>query len=164
YVQDNGNLVASGPFSLTCGAGTLENGTSSAGGQVAFNCNSLKLNHYQFTAGGNLQLNITNSLIDAGVTSTNQITTGAGFSLPFKPPVADLLGTAFQTEAPDFIQVNHIWAGEDRGAVADGYVNNAEIGKLIVGPAGNNPLFYFRGAGSKNGLYVDLLDLSNLGT
>jgi hypothetical protein len=63
--------------------------------------------------------------------------------------------------------VDHIWAGQDRGPTASGFLNNVAIGDLALVPQGFQssqfePLFAFSGATAGNGLYVSNLDLSAL--
>jgi hypothetical protein len=163
YFQDSGSLFSSAPLNIVTTDAKLEGGRSQANGEVQFTANTLRLNNYQFTSGGHLQFNVSDALVDAGPNSSNVITTSLGFSLPVKPSASDLLGTTFHTEAGDFVEADHFWSGQDFGVTNAGYFNNAELGKLIIGPAGNSPLFFFSGV-STNGLYVDLLDLTTLGT
>jgi hypothetical protein len=89
-----------------------------------------------------------------------------GFNLQSKPPTGDLLGTTFQTVAPAVpsVEIDHTWAGADRGVSAAGYTNNTALGQLALSSLSADPFFYFSGTGEQNGLYVDLLDLSALGT
>jgi hypothetical protein len=62
------------------------------------------------------------------------------------------------------IEIDHSWAGEDRGVSSSGFNNNVGVGKLVLSSQSPNPFFFFSGATGQNGLYVDLLDLSALGT
>ena len=109
-----------------------------------------------------LELSVTNSLTDDGVASPNAIFVVDGFFMSQKPATGNLLGTALTTAALPFAQVNHVWAGRDDGADASGYVDNTALGSLILQPQGADPYFVFSGAGSANGLYVEVLDLSQL--
>jgi hypothetical protein len=83
-----------------------------------------------------------------------------------KPQTGDLLGTTLQSTAPVNAQVDHTWAGVDRGVSAAGYSNNVAVGKLVLIPGPNEavfpPLFFFTGTGVSNAIYVDYLDLSHL--
>lgn len=168
YFQDSGTLSSAGPLNMSGGIGKLENGHSSAGGNVQFSCNSLKLNNYQFTAAGQATFSIPGSFLDAGGNSGSQLTLQAGLTMLTKPASGDLLGTTFQLQLANFVVADHIWPGADRGATAAGYTNNLAIGKLVLAAQSTDPRrapqFVFSGAGGQNGLYVDLLDLSNLGT
>jgi len=168
YFQNSGNLAAGGPLNMYGGTGKLENGQSTAGGAVQLACNNLKLNNYQLSAGSLLRLNVAGSLLDAGGVSSNLLSLHGGLNMLAKPLAGDLLGTTFQLLPPNFVAVDHVWAGLDRGVTANGYSNNVALGKLLLSPqttdAARVPLFVFSGAGAQNGLYVDLLDFSNLGT
>jgi len=166
YFQNSGTLGASvGPLQLEGGTGKLENGSSSSVGDTTLRCGSAKLKAYSMAVGGALNLDVTNALFDAGGSSGNSVQVTYGFNLWRKPPTGDLLGTSFQTTLPDFIEIDHWWAGEDRGLSVAGYTNNLAIGKLSFGAVGVGlPLAYFVGTSSKNAIYVDMLDLSNLGT
>ncbi len=164
YFENAGSLSAAGRLTIKGGTGVFQNGRSTST-DVDIRAANLKLNNYNLIAGGGLFLSVTNALLDAGGGSGNLVQVNNGFSLARKPQSGDLLGTTFQTIAPDFAEVDHVWPGEDRGASPGGYTNNVALGQLVVGPAGrNNPLFFFAGSGAANGLYVDLLDLSQLGT
>ena len=111
---------------------------------------------------------MTNSLSDGGASSGNFFSCSNGFNLSIKPLTGDLHGTTLETIAPTFDVVNHTWAGKDLGATLAGFSNNVAIGHLTLVAGGNgNPIeepeFNFSGTGVSNGLYVDYLDLSQLG-
>jgi hypothetical protein len=167
YLQNNGSLAAGGPLNMVVGTGTLENGQSTAGGDAKITCTDLKLNKYQMSVSGFLQVNAINSLLDAGASSGNQITVQSGLTVLTKPSMGDLIGTALVLQPPNFIEADHTWPAEDRGATSGGYVNNLALGKLILSPqsvdAVRAPLFVFKGAGGTNAIYADLLDLSKMG-
>lgn len=166
YIQNSGTLTSRGILDLRGDSGALLNGQSSSVGDTTITCDALKLSTYRLSStGGALYLNVRDALSDAGPGSPNQITVIGGFNLPTKPTMGDLIGTAFQTKAPDFAEVDHTWAALDLGPSPAGYQNNVAMGKLIMGPVGKgSPLLFFQGAGAQNGLYVDLLDLTQLGT
>lgn len=166
YFQNSGTLKAnSGPVVMAGGAGKLEGGQTISAADSTFRCGSLKLANYSMTINGELDLDVTNALFDAGPLSANTLRVVNGFNLRNKPASGDLLGTSIQTSVPDFAEVIHTWAGLNRGAVAAGYTNNVALGKLIFGSVGiGGPLFTFTGATANSALYVDLLDLSNLGS
>lgn len=165
--QNMGGQSASGEFNLTASTAKLENGSIGSGQGVQLNVGTLKLNGATITAGNALNFNVTNSFLDAGGSSGNSLTCGNGFNLPVKPATnSDLLGTAITTEAPGNALVLHTWAALDEGASAAGFSNNVALGKLILSPQNPaaGPLFEFSGTGVSNALYVDDLDLSQLGT
>lgn len=111
----------------------------------------------------NLLLSPTGALADSGEGANNEITCLEGFAMPTKPATGDLLGTTIHSVSPPFALVNHAWSGEDRGAVAAGYSNNAAIGVLSLEPDSVFSDFEFVAAGGgQRALYVDLLDLTLL--
>ncbi len=164
YFENTGSLFSLAQLDMAGGTGKLENGSSSSGGDSQFTASSLKFNNYQLTTEGALNLRVTSSLFDTGAGSSNDLEVLNGFNLTIKPPTGDLLGTSLQTTAPAVpsIQINHTWAGQNRGTNASGYLNNVALGKLLVVSDSPDPLFYFAGTTANNGLYVDLLDLSDL--
>ncbi|HVV73727.1 MAG TPA: hypothetical protein VHI52_19840, partial [Verrucomicrobiae bacterium] len=166
YFENSGNLVSQGVVDMQGNTGALLGGQSTSGGSTTITCNALKLSGYRLTASdGALYLFVRDGISDAGSAAVNLVTVSDGFYLPIKPTSGDLLGTSFQSKAPDFIEVDHNWAGVDYGVSVNGYQNNVALGKLLLGPVGKgNPLLFFKGAGAQNGLYVDLLDLTQLGT
>ncbi len=166
YLQNSGSLIALSTLGLQCGSGNFDGGDSTSGGDSHFMAGSLKFNDYQMTVNGGLYFMATNALYDAGGGASNAFTVQNGFHLQIKPQTGDLFGTALTTAAPNVpaTTIDHTWAGLDLGPSAAGYTNNTALGKLVVTSQSRNPLFYFSGTGSQNGLYVDLLDLSALGT
>ncbi|HEY4416685.1 MAG TPA: hypothetical protein VGO57_13425 [Verrucomicrobiae bacterium] len=165
YYQNNGEDEINGAFSLTTMSGRVEGGTiNSIGSDVDLNASSLKLNEATIIAGNTLNFNVSGSLFDAGVSSSNALTCNNGFNLLVKPATGDLLGTEVTSVVAN--QAETDWAAEDRGASVLGFSNNVAIGKLVLLPQGSlfEPLFNFSGTGSSNALYVDYLDLSQLKT
>lgn len=169
YVENDGLLAATvGPFNLVGTLGVLQNGQATSGGDIDLFFSGLKFSSEQVTAAGALNFYVTNGLSDAGPTFSNSFRVNNGFNLFIKPASGDLLGTTVQDQPPNFVQENHVWAGADRGVSASGYANNTALGQLILtaqSTAPNTaPLFFFTGANGQNGLYVDLLDLTSLGS
>jgi hypothetical protein len=166
YFENRGSMTTAGQLLMQFGSGILQNGSSSSGGDSQFLAGNLKFSQYRMTVNGGLYLRVTNSLYDAGAGSGNSFTIQNGFNLQSKPPTGDLLGTSFESAAPAVpsVEIDHTWAGADRGATAAGYLNNTALGGLRLSSKSPDPFFYFSGTGAQNGLYVDLLDLSALGT
>ena len=166
YAEISGVSSAQSTFTLFTRSGKLENGQLSSGGDMRLEGNILKLNKCTLGVGSRLDLTFTNSLFDAGGGASNSVTCYDGFRLNLKPQSGDLLGTTFKSVVPNYpsVEVDHTWAGMDRGASVLGYSNNAAIGKLVLSSLSGDPLFFFAGAGAQNALYVDLLDISGLGT
>jgi len=165
YAEIGGVSSAQGPFTLFTRSGKLENGQVNSGGDMRLEGNILKLNNCILGVGSRLDLTFTNSLFDAGGGASNSVTCSDGFRLNLKPQTGDLLGTTFRSVAPNYpsVEVDHTWAGTDRGATAAGYSDNAAIGKLVLSSLSGDPLFLFAGAATQQALYVDQLDISGLG-
>lgn len=169
YLENDGLLAATvGPFNSVGNLGLFQNGQATSGGDIDFFFNGLKFSSEQVTAAGALNFYVTNGLSDGGPTLSNSFRVNNGFNLFIKPNGGDLLGTLLQDQPPNFVEVDHVWAGADRGVSASGYANNAAVGQLVLtaqSTAPNTaPLFFFAGANGQNGLYVDLLDLTSLGS
>lgn len=166
YCAIGGQNTAVAGISMQTRNGKIEGGTLTSGGDVTIYANDLKLNRATITASRRLDLTVTNSLFDAGGGSANAFSCTDGFRLLRKPPTGDLLGTTIETVAPPFAQVDHVWAGVDRGVTTAGFTNNTALGRLVLTPgnleADFPPLFFFAGTGGGNALYVDYLDLSSL--
>lgn len=162
YAQLSGFQFASAAITLQATNGQIDGGTLFAGGAMTLRGDNFRLNQSAIDSGTFLELNVTNSLSDDGATSANTITVGDGFFMTIKPATGDLLGTTLISTAPNFALVNHVWAGRDDGVNISGYSNNVAVGVLSLSPDGFDPLFEFSGTGAANGLYVDLLDLSQL--
>jgi len=122
--------------------------------------------------GGSGSLNLTASqrLTDfvpgTPTTNTNSViinnwTVNDGFSLPVKPLTGDLFGTEIHTVVGGLQQATHVWAGEDRGATAAGFLNNVVIGRLVLDRQSPNSILHFSAAGARNAMYVDYLEVTN---
>lgn len=137
----------------------LENGRIESGGRVRLNSKNLRMRNHQIVSDSTVTLNVSDNLSDSGPGSSVRISTVYGFELLAKPANGDLLGSTFESTPPANSEAVQKWAGEDRGATKEGFVNNAAIGRLVLN--GNfGTLFTFQAAGSKSALYVDYLDLS----
>jgi hypothetical protein len=168
-IANSGSVSASvGPVALTGNMGVFQNGQTISHGDLNLSLASVKFNNHQLTSAGAINFTAPSGLSDAGPTSSNTFRAQNGFNLLVKPSAGDLLGTTFQDQPPNFIQVNHSWAAQDLGVSPSGYSNNTALGTLtLTSPTSvptQLPLFFFAGAGKQNGLYVDLLDLTSLGT
>ncbi|MBL9127176.1 MAG: hypothetical protein JNL97_06000, partial [Verrucomicrobiales bacterium] len=110
---------------------------------------------------GSLSLDVATRLTDGGVSASNVWTVYDGVRLARKPAQGDLLGTTLISKAPRFADVSHAWAGDDRGATAAGYENNAALGRLVL-EGRLYSLYTFRSAtGSPAALYVDSLEFAD---
>ena len=170
FVGNSGTLASTGPMFLNATAAKFDGGGASITGVGWFRCGTLRMNDFQLSARGQVYFSVTNALFDAGPLSSNVLSFQNGFSLLSKPSVGDLLGTTFNSEAsgaanPISVKVDHFWPGNDMGATAAGYSDNEAIGKLILSSQVPFPTFTFGGGSTgAHAMYVDLLDLSALGT
>jgi hypothetical protein len=169
FQQNAGVQTVHGGFYLTASSAKVALGVISSGQDIRFSANTLQLSNLaSLFAGGALDFAVTTNLSDTGAGSGNFFTCSNGFNLSIKPLTGDLHGTTLETIAPTFAVVNHTWAGKDLGATLAGFSNNVAIGHLTLVAGGNGssiqePEFVFSGTGASNGLYVDYLDLSQLG-
>lgn len=163
YYQNSGSLRISGPLNFEGITGALENGQSSSV-QTRFASQNLRMNNHSLQA-RTLTLEVPGNLSDAGAGTSNSVVVTRGFQMLVKPATGDLLGTTMETVLPSFAQIDHSWAGEDRGESSAGYVNNAALGSLIISTAANavDPFAYFTAPGPGRALYVDFLDIAALG-
>jgi hypothetical protein len=164
---ENTGLVdaGAGPINLTATSAVLSNGVFNAPyNDININAGSLLISNQVLKAGHRLTVWATNSLTDGGPDNGSIWTAGVlGFSLPFEPPIASLLGTTITNTAPAWASVNNQWAGQDRGPSLAGYSNNAALGRLIL-DGGLNSSFVLTGPAAANALYVDYLELRNYAT
>jgi hypothetical protein len=119
-------------------------------------------------SGGNLTLTVTNNLTDgvAATPTTNTVIKNYwqvknGITLTRKPNYGDLFGTKITICATNAAQPLSSWAGEDYGAVARGFSNNATIGHLVLDSQTANSVLRFTGTSGKNAMYVDYLELKD---
>ena len=166
YFEAGGQISADGVIQIQCDNGKLVAGSISSGVSTKFLGNTVKFFAEQISAGGSLDFGMTGDLSDAGPSSGNLFQVQNGFNLVVKPQTGDLLGTTLRSGDTTFAgrRITHTWAGEDRGASASGFSNNVAIGTLAFSSQSALSQFVLSGTGARNGLYVDLLDLSALGT
>lgn len=169
YFANEGTIQAyAGVLTMQGGSGWLGGGASLSEGDTTIKSRNLQLALYGLYSFAGLNLWVSNHLSDLGPDYPNQLETLNGFNLWVKPTTGDLLGTWFQSVAPNipFPRPIHRWSGVDRGASPGGFVDNAAIGILTLNTTNHlnpsSPRFVFRGTGVNNAMYVDLLDLSQL--
>src|SRR5262249_39553810 len=134
YVEVTGTLLTVAGLNINAASIKLDGATLSSGTDIQLFANDLRLNRTVIETGARLDLTITNSLSDAVTATTNSITTTDCFRLMRKPTFGDLLGTAFNSTALPFAEVDHVWAATDFGSSPAGYQNNAAIGQLVLTP------------------------------
>ena len=159
--ENYGGLSAVGSIGVRTFSGKLEGGSSTCSGDTEFWANTLKFNQYSLSTIGALNFNVTNALFDNGPASGSVLNLAGGCSLAIKPATGDLLGTTIDSTATMFLDANHYWAAEDRGATASGFQNNVAVGRLILHTAPFGTIV-FHPVGGNNAIYVDELDLSLL--
>lgn len=164
--------IGRGPLSFSANSIKLSGGRASSSGDIHLEGADLKIRNVTMQAGalaginytlGSLNLKATERLSDGGGDARNNVTVYNGFNLLSSPHEGDLFGTKIRSIAPRYVDVQHVWAGKDRGPGADGFSNNVVIGNLIL-DGDFNSRFTFRGTSEKNAIYVDFLELANHAT
>jgi len=124
-----------------------------------------------FSIGGNLTLNVTGKLSDnvPSTPGTNDVIKNFwqvknGLTLLKKPTTGDLFGTKIVNVADGTTKPISTWAGVDRGRSAAGFSNNVVIGRLVLDCLTDTAGMRFRGASTKNGMYVDYLEFKDYST
>jgi hypothetical protein len=145
---------------IEAGTGQFQDATTISASEMQLTATDLRFSDSTTEAAGRLVLNVTRSLADTGEGANNVFSVGNGFQLLVKPQFGDLLGTTFESFAPRFARVEHLWAGEDRGASPAGFENNVALGSLILGGE-RESMHAFLGTGARNALYVEFLDFTD---
>jgi len=163
-------IATQGVMYVSASTVSLTNIVVAGGTDVDFHANDLIVSGTTISAGisngafsvrGALVLDATNSFGDFETTSTNYWQVTAGVRIPTRPVNAgDLMQTQIRSTSGPFWETPIVWAGEDRGPVVEGYVNNLALGLLTLDAKPGN-LLHFSGAGASNALYVDYLELLN---
>lgn len=165
YVELAGTNTTTSQITVLADDAKVQGGRITSSGDITFNAGNLKFDRANVTANNRIILDATSALYDAGVTASNLFNCRDGFAAYTKPvgaTASDLLGSTFQSTAPNYASVSHVWPALNFGAVNAGFSNNLAIGKLILRPAGGDPYFTFTGVGASNAMYVDYLDLAQL--
>ena len=152
-----------GPITLSATSAVLDNGVLNAPfSDITLGAGNLLISNQVLNAGHSLTIWATNSLSDGGPANGNIWLAGVlGINLPIAPLVGSLLGTTITDTAPAWALVASQWAGQDRGAVAAGYSNNAALGRLILDGGTPGSSFVFNAPTGDNALYVDYLEFRN---
>jgi hypothetical protein len=137
----------------------MQNGVVNSYYDLTLRANEVKIRNFTNQAGGRIELAVTNSFADSGPDANVLFTSTQGIALTTKPVTGSLLGTRVEVRTTQGAAVECLWAGEDKGANAAGFEDNAAIGRLSISPALNGQVV-FQGPGAKNAIYVDLLELS----
>jgi hypothetical protein len=155
------SLASIGPININANTAKFENGQLSTAGDITLSGGILKMNKSGTSAGGAVNFNVTGVLTDSGSSAGNIVETRDGFKMGAVRPTGDLLGTYFRNIAPSNSIVRSTWASQDRGAVAEGFVNNVAMGTLEIS-GGSGTQFRFSGSMANSALYVDQLVISGL--
>lgn len=158
--QNSGAITTSADgLTVEADLAVLQDGLAEIATDVRITAKDLKIANYtNINLIGGVDLNVTGGLTDTGDPESNFWETRRGFRLGAQPTAGDLLGTVIHTYGPRFRQVDHTWAGEDRGQSAAGFENNLALGKLVLdGDRGTR--LRFRGLRAGQALYVTFLEL-----
>ncbi|MBI1176027.1 hypothetical protein GC207_01155 [bacterium] len=172
---NSGTIFAlNGPLTLSARTGILEYGSAMSNFDVHLNFGTLYSSFSTVTAGvigsvsgvpllqpGKLYINVTNSLRNSAIQALWSVTDG--FELTRKPITGDLTDARITSYGYQFREVNHKWAGEDRGLDPAGYTNNAALGTLVL-DGQYLSTFTFDTVDGNNALYVKYLQLNNYAT
>ena len=158
---ESGQIITDGRITVESDTAKLQSGIMDAVGNVTLRAKDIKMLNYEIYSGASLIIDTSDSLVDNGPDSGNVIQVNRGFQMLQKPANGNLLGTALTTISPQFSIVPHIWAAEDRGAVASGYDNNIAIGHLLleIRNAGTLSMEGLQSDGIANAIYVDYLEI-----
>jgi len=168
-VQINGgvNDALYSDFDVVTKTGKVAGATINSAGAVQFSADNLLISNSTITAYDAVDFTITSLLSDGGTGSGNVFSCENGFNLWINSGSnvwsGDLRGTTIYDTVLGQAETEHYWSGRDRGAVADGFTNNAAIGRLIL-DVSDSGSFNFIGTSSSNALYVDCLELVNQAT
>lgn len=168
YIQANSVLLKgnTAPSGLTYASSNF----LSSYGVLQINSGSLKASNSRLVSGlsghGALKLCVSSVLSDStpGVPDTNFVlnnfwTNYNGIVIPTKPTYGDLFGTEIITRGLGTTYNTHTWPGIDRGSNVCGFTNNLVIGRLVLDLASQKSTLFFTGAGTKNAMYVDYLEI-----
>jgi len=162
YVELAGTNQVAASLNVNAGNAVVQAGRLNVQSDIVLTADTLKFHQALVQSGARLYLNVDSALFDNGAQSSNTISTLDGFTMSQKPASGDLLGTTFSSVAPNFANVTHVWAGEDRGDNNSGFSNNVALGTLALVANGPDATFEFSPAGGTNALYVDYLNLLQL--
>ena len=160
YFENTGEILGGGNVEIHMQTAKMDGGNINSGRDIVLNGRNVKLRESRIASGQRLLIDVSDALTDSGPGSENLLSVGDGFIMQTRPSAGDLLGTTIESKAPRFSRIDHVWAAEDRGAVAAGFENNSAIGQLILSaPRGSQVRFL--PANAPAAIYVDRLELQN---
>lgn len=148
-----------GAIAINANVAKFEGGTARTSGDIRYTGGVFKFNNHRTEAGGRLLIEGLNTLTDTGPDAENNWVVGDGFHLGLPRPEGDLLGTRIVTFAPTNAFIDHVWSGEDRGATAEGFVNNVSLGRLVIEGQQNSRLNFTGPNAAPYALYTEILQL-----
>jgi len=170
-VADDGPVRIKGSF-VKLDDGTIDGlrGVNLSGGELKARNSMMNVGSLDIDLGtgqithnpGVILLNFTTRISDGGPDAGNSWTNYGGLELSVKPTFGDLTGTHITSVSAPFAESFHRWAGKDRGAKADGFVNNVAVGRLTL-DGGFGSVFHFIGKQTnvKSAIYVAYLEFLN---
>ena len=160
YFENTGEIVGGGNVEIHMQTAKMDGGNINSGRDIVLNGRNVKLRETRIASGQRLLIDVSDVLTDSGPGSENLLSVGDGFIMQTRPSAGDLLGTTIESTVPRFSRIDHVWASEDRGAVAAGFEDNSAIGQLILSaPRGSQVRFL--PANVPSAIYVDRLELQN---
>lgn len=160
YFENAGEILGGGNVEIHMQTAKMDGGNINSGRDIVLNGRNVKLRETRIASGQRLLIDVSDALTDSGPGSENLLSVGDGFIMQTRPSAGDLLGTTIESKAPRFSRIDHVWAAEDRGAVAAGFENNSAIGQLIIStPRGSQVRFL--PANAPAAIYVDRLELQS---
>lgn len=160
YFENTGEIIGGGNVEIHMQTAKMDGGNINSGRDIVLNGRNAKLRETRIASGQRLLIEVSDALTDSGPGSENLLNVGDGFIMQTRPLAGDLLGTTIESKVPRFSRIDHVWAAEDRGAVALGFENNSAIGQLILtAPRGSQVRFL--PANVPSAIYVDRLELQS---
>ena len=161
YFENAGEIVGGGNVEIHMQTAKMDGGNINSGRDIVLNGQNVKLRESRIASGQRLWIEVSDVLTDSGPGSENLLSVGDGFIMQTRPSAGDLLGTAIESTVSRFSRIDHVWAAEDRGAVAAGFENNSAIGQLILSaPRGSQVRFL--PANVPSAIYIDRLELQSV--
>jgi hypothetical protein len=165
-------VSANGPIQVQANTAVLSNSVFSApgfGGDMSLMTDNLTMSNHIMVASGNLTVVVTNQLNftanSSGRLWTNYWQSGDGLTVPFQPSTrGDLLGTAINTIAPAFQEVDIVWPGLDMGNSTIGFTNNLSVGHFTFDALNSQSALRITGTSGNNAIYIDLISLADAAT
>lgn len=160
YFENTGEIVGGGNVEIHTQTAKMDGGNINSGRDIVLNGRNVKIRETRIASGQRLLIDVSDVLTDSGPGSENLLSVGDGFIMQARPSAGDLLGTTIESTVQRFSRIDHVWASEDRGAIAAGFENNSAIGQLILSaPRGSQVRFL--PANVPSAIYVDRLELQS---